>query len=86
MATGRFRCEVFIRPRADILDPQGDAVQRALEHLGFEGVTELKVGRYLTLFIGAAEQTAAEVQLRDMCDKLLANPIIEDYEIKVAAE
>jgi phosphoribosylformylglycinamidine synthase len=83
MADAVFRCEVFIRPRADILDPQGDAVQKALEHLGFGGAGEVKVGRYLTLNIAAADQAAAESELNKMCETLLANPIIEDYTVKV---
>jgi phosphoribosylformylglycinamidine synthase len=81
-----FHCEVFIRPRADILDPQGDAVGKALEHLNFTGVSDVKVGRYLTLDIDAADAAGAEEQLHAMCEKLLTNPIIEDYTHKVTAE
>ena len=81
-----FRCEVYISPRADILDPQGDAVNRALAGLGFAGASEVKVGKYLTLTLEADSQASAEQTLREMCDKLLANPIIEDYTLKVAAQ
>lgn len=81
-----FVCEVYIRPRADILDPQGDAVQNALGHLGFEGVSEVKVGKYLVVKISADSQTEAEERIRQMCTKLLANPITEDYALKVSAE
>ena len=83
MADAVFRCEVFIRPRADILDPQGDAVEKGLAHLSFQGVSDVKVGRYLTLNIAAADQPAAEAELGKMCETLLANPIIEDYTLKV---
>ena len=79
----QFNCEVYIRPRADILDPQGDAVNAALSNLNFAGVSEVKVGKYLILTLEADDQTAAETQLNEMCQKLLANPIIEDYEMKV---
>ncbi len=81
----QFNCEVYIRPRADILDPQGDAVNAALSNLNFAGVSEVKVGKYLILTLEADTQTAAETQLDEMCQKLLANPIIEDYEMKVTA-
>jgi phosphoribosylformylglycinamidine synthase PurS subunit len=80
-----FRCEVYIRPRKDILDPQGDAVERALGSLGFSGASGVRVGRYLTLSIDAASEQAARAQLDEMCGKLLANPITEDYELKVSA-
>ena len=79
----QFHCEVYIRPRADILDPQGDAVNAALKNLNFGGVSEVKVGKYLILTLQADSQAAAEAQLDEMCQKLLANPIIEDYEMKV---
>lgn len=81
----QFNCEVYIRPRADILDPQGDAVNAALKNLNFAGVSEVKVGKYLILALEAETQAAAETQLDEMCQKLLANPIIEDYEMKVTA-
>ena len=83
MAFPVFHCEVFIRPRADILDPQGDAVGKALEHLGFLNASSVKVGRYLTLDIEASDQSAAEADLKKMCETLLANLIIEDYTVKV---
>ena len=79
----QYRCEVYIRPRADILDPQGDAVNKALANLNFQGVSEVKVGKYLTLLLEADNAQAAEAQLDEMCQTLLANPIIEDYELKV---
>jgi phosphoribosylformylglycinamidine synthase subunit PurS len=81
-----YRCEVYIRPRRDILDPQGDAVERALRDLGFNGAGEVRVGRYLTLALSADSEAAAREQLDAMCGKLLANPITEDYELKVSAD
>ncbi len=83
MADATFHCEVFIRPRADILDPQGDAVGKALSHLGFSSADNVKVGRYLTLDITASDAATAEQQLHDMCEKLLVNPITEDYTHRV---
>ncbi|HEY4276640.1 MAG TPA: phosphoribosylformylglycinamidine synthase subunit PurS [Conexibacter sp.] len=66
---------VLIRPKAGILDPQGQAVERALPALGFDGVSQVHVGRLVELDV------ADPAQLPAMCDKLLANPLIEDYEI-----
>jgi phosphoribosylformylglycinamidine synthase PurS subunit len=66
---------VLIRPKAGILDPQGEAVQRALPALGFEGVSNVHVGRLVELDVEDSSQLAA------MCEKLLANPLVEDYEV-----
>jgi phosphoribosylformylglycinamidine synthase len=69
---------VLIRPKAGILDPQGQAVERALPALGFEGVSRVHVGRLVELDV------ADESRVAEMCEKLLANPLIEDYEIQPA--
>jgi phosphoribosylformylglycinamidine synthase PurS subunit len=69
------RARVLIRPKAGILDPQGIAVERALPALGFSGVENVHVGRLVELDV------EDESQLDAMCQKLLANPLIEDYEI-----
>jgi phosphoribosylformylglycinamidine synthase PurS subunit len=71
------RARVLIRPKAGILDPQGEAVQRALPALGFEGVASVHVGRLVELDVEDASQ------LESMCEKLLANPLVEDYEIQL---
>jgi len=71
----RVRARVLIRPKAGILDPQGEAVQRALPALGFEGVTNVHIGRLVELDVDDPNQ------LESMCEKLLANPLVEDYEI-----
>jgi phosphoribosylformylglycinamidine synthase len=71
------RARVLIRPKQGILDPQGEAVQRALPALGFNGVANVHVGRLVELDIDDAEQ------LQPMCDKLLANPLVEDYEVQL---
>jgi phosphoribosylformylglycinamidine synthase subunit PurS len=69
------RARVLIRPKAGILDPQGAAVERALPALGFSGVANVHVGRLVELDV---QDTS---QLEDMCEQLLANPLVEDYEI-----
>ena len=78
-ARGGVRARVLIRPKAGILDPQGQAVERALPALGFAGVRNVHVGRLVELDV---EDPA---QLPAMCEQLLANPLIEDYEIQGAA-
>jgi phosphoribosylformylglycinamidine synthase PurS subunit len=77
------KATVLVRPKPGILDPQGEAVQRSLQQLGFP-VEEARVGRLvdLELDLGDAERTRAE--LERMCEQLLANPLIESYEITVA--
>ena len=71
------RARVLIRPKAGILDPQGQTVERALPALGFEGVANVHVGRLVELDIDDLSQLDA------MCERLLTNPLIEDYEIQV---
>ncbi len=70
------RARVLIRPKSGILDPQGQAVERALPALGFGGVSRVHVGRLVELDV---EDPA---RLPEMCERLLANPLIEDYEIQ----
>ncbi len=69
------RARVLVKPKAGILDPQGQAVQRALPALGFDGVTNVRVGRLIELDV------ADPSRLDEMCERLLTNPLIEDYEI-----
>jgi phosphoribosylformylglycinamidine synthase PurS subunit len=71
------RARVLIRPKHGILDPQGVAVERALPALGFSGVQKVHVGRLVELELEDPEQ------LREMCEKLLANPLVEDYEVQL---
>jgi len=75
-ADGALRVRVLIRPKAGILDPQGQAVERALPALGFSGVENVHVGRLVELDVDDPSQVG------DMCERLLANPLIEEYEIQ----
>ncbi len=77
----RFRVAVHIVPRRGLLDPQGKAVADALRSLGFAGVDDVHVGRHLVAEVTASDAAAAERDVRAMCEKLLANPVTEDYEI-----
>ena len=77
----RFRVAIHIVPRRGLLDPQGKAVAGALHTLGFDGVRDVRVGRHVIVDTDAADQGAAERAAREMCEKLLANPVTEDFEI-----
>jgi len=77
----RFRVSVHIVPRKELLDPQGKAVSDALHTLGFSAVADVHVGRHLVIETGASDAAHAESSVREMCARLLANPVTEDYEI-----
>ena len=76
-----FRVSVHITPRRGLLDPQGKAVEGALHSLGFAGVREVHVGRHIVIENEAADANEAKDAVRAMCEKLLANPVTEDFEI-----
>lgn len=78
-----FRVEIRVMPRGGILDPQGQAVTHALQTLGFQDVNGARVGKHLVLTVDAANPGAAETRARAMCDRLLANPVTEDYHVAV---
>jgi phosphoribosylformylglycinamidine synthase subunit PurS len=75
------KATVLVRPKAGILDPQGQAVETSLRHLGFE-VGETKVGRIVEIELDTDDAAEARSQLERMCEQLLANPLIESYEIE----
>ena len=76
-----YRIAVHIVPRRGILDPQGTAVQHALHSLGFSQVGDVRVGRHIIVETNAASPDDARNAARAMCEKLLANPVTEDFEI-----
>jgi phosphoribosylformylglycinamidine synthase subunit PurS len=76
------RATVLIRPKPGILDPQGEAVGSALGHLGFE-VSDARVGKVIDLEVDAADAAVAKALVEKMCDQLLANPLIESYEVEI---
>jgi phosphoribosylformylglycinamidine synthase len=75
------RVRVLIRPKEGILDPQGQAVERALPALGYEHVENVHVGRLIELDVGGDERTVT-ARVEEMCEALLANPLIESYEVQ----
>ncbi len=75
---------VYVTFKAGVLDPQGEAVRDALYSLGFKGVTDVRVGKFIE--IGLENSTRVRADLERMCQELLANPVIEDYRIEVVDE
>jgi len=76
------KATVLVRPKAGILDPQGEAVETALEHLGF-AVAGARVGKVIDLEVQATDPAAARAQVEEMCRKLLANPLMESFEVEI---
>jgi phosphoribosylformylglycinamidine synthase subunit PurS len=76
------KATVLVRPKQGILDPQGEAVESALGHLGFS-VSEARVGKVVDLEVDASDATEARAQVERMCEQLLANPLIESFEVEI---
>ena len=76
------KATVLVRPKAGILDPQGEAVASALGHLGFS-VSTARVGKVIDLEVDASDEAAARTQVEKMCEQLLANPLMESYEVEI---
>lgn len=70
---------VYVTIKQNVLDPQGSAVQGTLHTLGFDEVTRVRVGKYMEIDLKTTDRAEAESRVRAMCEKLLANPVIEDY-------
>jgi phosphoribosylformylglycinamidine synthase len=78
-----YRVAVRVMPRAALLDPQGQAVEHALHALGFADVVSARVGKHVVLQVDAPSSDHAVARTRAMCDRLLANPVIEDFDLHV---
>jgi phosphoribosylformylglycinamidine synthase PurS subunit len=76
------RATVLVRPKEGILDPQGEAVETALEQLGFS-VTGARVGKVVDIEVDATDPAEARAQVEKMCEQLLANPLMESYEVEI---
>ena len=80
------RVKIFVSLKNGVLDPQGKAIERSLHTLGYGEAHDVRVGKYLELEIDAPSRAAAELRIREMCDKLLANTVIEDYRFEISSE
>lgn len=77
------KATVLVRLKTEVLDPQGDAVRQALGRLGFEGVKSVRVGKLIEMELDSANQEELKANLAKMADEMLANPVIEDFEVKI---
>ncbi len=78
--------KVFVTLKKSVLDPQGVAVKHALDSLGFDSVQDVRLGKYLEVRMNGADPAKAEKDLRQMCDKLFSNPVIEEYKFEILKE
>ncbi|GBF80571.1 phosphoribosylformylglycinamidine synthase subunit PurS [Aphanothece sacrum] len=79
----QYQCRIYVTLRPSVLDPAGTAVQSGLKQLGYEGVEQVRIGKYIELTMTATDESHARQQLDEMCDRLLANPVIENYRFEI---
>jgi len=77
------RVRIYVSLKHGVLDPQGKAIERSLHTLGYSEVRDVRTGKCLELEVDETSHLAAEARVREMCDKLLANPVIEDYRLEI---
>jgi phosphoribosylformylglycinamidine synthase len=77
------RVKIYVSLKDGVLDPQGKAIERSLHTLGYSEVRDVRMGKYLEIEIAETARAGAEARVREMCDKLLANPVIEDYRFEI---
>ena len=85
MDSMRWRVLVYVTPKDGILDPQGKAVQQSLQALGYPEVGEVRIGKYMELKLADISRESAETRVREMCERLLANRVIEDFRFEIEA-
>jgi phosphoribosylformylglycinamidine synthase subunit PurS len=81
--TQAYQAKIYVTLRPSVLDPAGTAVQSGLGHMGHDNVEKIRIGKYIELTLTAADAQAATAQLDQMCDQLLANPVIENYRFEL---
>lgn len=77
------KAKVYVTLKTGVLDPQGKAVEQALHALGFKEVGDVRIGKYLEIALNGATREDAEKRVREMCEKLLANMVIEEYRFEI---
>ena len=78
-----YQVHIFVTLRPSVLDPAGTAVQAGLQHMGYDNVEQVRIGKYIELTLKAGDEEAARKQLDRICDQLLANPVIENYRFEL---
>jgi phosphoribosylformylglycinamidine synthase PurS subunit len=81
----RFSVVVEVQLRAGVADPQGATIERSLPHLGFDGVSEVRVGKCLRFTVDSADEAAARREVEEMCSRFLTNPVLEDATVRIEA-
>jgi phosphoribosylformylglycinamidine synthase subunit PurS len=79
----KYHARIYVTLRPSVLDPAGTAVQSGLAHMGYADVESVRIGKYIEVNLSATDETQATQQLDEMCDKLFANPVIENYRVEI---
>jgi phosphoribosylformylglycinamidine synthase len=83
MSLNKYQAKIYVTLRSSVLDPAGTAVESGLKQLGYQGVEGVRIGKYIELSLSATDEADAHKQLDEMCDRLLANPVIENYRFEI---
>ena len=83
VVTQQYFAQIYVTLRPSVLDPQGTAVQAGLQHMGYDNVAQVRIGKYVEVTLSAVDQAEADRQLHQICDQLLANPVIENYRFDI---
>lgn len=79
-----YKADVTVTYKKSVLDPQGNAVLKSLQSLGYQNVEQVRVGKHIEILLEAENAASAQVQLDEMCERLLSNPVIEDYQVSLS--
>jgi phosphoribosylformylglycinamidine synthase len=80
------KAKVYITLKKGVLDPQGKTIKQALEHLEYKGIEDIRLGKYIEITLNGKSKSEAEREIKDMCEKLLANTVIEDYRFEIEGD
>lgn len=80
-----YKAEVYVTFKKGVLDPQGETVGRSLNSMGFAGIEEVRIGRFIEMKIDAPDQEAAALMVEEACQQLLANPVLEDFRVHITS-
>ncbi len=83
VVTQKYQAQIYVTLRPSVLDPAGTAVQAGLQHMGYDNVDQVRIGKYIEVTLEADTSEMASQQLDQICDQLLANPVIENYRIEL---
>jgi phosphoribosylformylglycinamidine synthase len=82
----KYQARIYVTLRPSVLDPAGTAVQSGLQHMGYDNVERVRIGKYIELTLDCVDEAAARQQLNLICDQLLANPVIENYTFELTVD